>query len=174
MVCVYTVEKCKAEGEIVPYGFDWTLKLSRLWAFNTPYALDERVKPSGWNVARTARNEGPAQTGFEYASSGGQSGGIKEPKWPKVLGGTVVDGSITWTAVAISEDSLLEQIVSSDWEVPTGLTGTNESYTASPGQQSTTIDISGGAPSEVYTVTNEIVTTDGHEYAAILELTIAA
>jgi len=162
MTCVTTVEACQASGEKRPYAFNWTLQLARRWTANTPYALNTAVRPSSEAL----------QTGFEYESSGGQSSGKKEPKWPTTLGGTVTDGSITWTAVALSDDSLLEQIASSTWDVSTPLIGSSETTIDTPGQQATGIELSGGVAGTTYTVVNEIVTTAGAEYWARLELTI--
>lgn len=162
MTCLFTVEECKGAGEKAPFAFNWTVQLARKWLANTPYALDVKVRPSTEAL----------QTGFEYSSSGGQSSGAFEPRWPTRLGGTVKDGSVTWTAVALSVDSLLETIASSDWEVPTGLVGSNEATTNTPGMQGTEIVIADGTPAEVYEVVNEIVTSDGNEYQAVLTLTI--
>jgi hypothetical protein len=163
MSCVYTIEKCQAAGEKKPYGFNWTLLLANTWIPNTPYATGAKVRPSTEEK----------QTGFEYSSSGGQSSGKREPVWPTALGGTVVDGSITWTAAALSNDSLLERISTSTWTVDTDLTDSGDASVDSPGQQATSVYITGGTPDTTYLVLNEIVTTDGAEYPAIIELTIA-
>jgi hypothetical protein len=162
MTCVTTVKACKASGEKRPYAFNWTLELSRRWEANTPFSAGVAVRPSSELL----------QTGFEYESSGGQSNGKKEPKWPTALGGTVTDGSITWTAVSLTNDSLLEQIATSAWQVPVGLSGSGESTIITPGQQAASIDLADGAAETTYTVVNEIVTTTGTKYVARLELTI--
>jgi hypothetical protein len=164
MTCVFTAEECKGTGEKVPYAFNWTLQLARKWTANTPYAADVKIRPSTEAL----------QTGFEYSSSGGQSNGASEPRWPTRLSGTVRDGSITWTAVALSVDSLLETIASSDWEVPTGLTGSGEVTSSTAGIQATEIVLAEGTPAAVYEVVNEIITSEGNEYQAVLELTIDA
>ena len=162
MTCVFTAEECKGAGEKAPFAFNWTVQLARKWTANTPYAAGVKVRPSTEAL----------QTGFEYSSSGGQSSGAFEPRWPTRLSGTVKDGSVTWTAVALSVDSLLETIANSDWEVPTGLTGSGEASTATAGLQGTEVVIAEGTPGEVYEVVNEITTSDGNEYQALLSLTI--
>ncbi len=162
MTCLYTIERCKAAGETKPYAFNWTLQLSRRWSANTPFAADVRVRPT----------TEVKQTGYEYASSGGQSSGKKEPSWPKVAGGTVRDGSITWTAVVLSADSLLEEISVSSWDVPTGLIGSGEATVIAPGQQATEIQISDGVPAQEYTIINAILTTEGNTYEAAVDLSI--
>lgn len=162
MTCVFTVEKCQRTGEKKPYGFNWTLRLSRRWSANTPFPALIRVRPSTEAL----------QTGLEYESSGGQSNGANEPRWPTTAGRTVREGSITWTAVALSTGSLLETISNSDWDVPTGLIGSDEGTISNEGQQSTEIALTEGTPGETYSVVNEITTSEGNEYQAALELTI--
>jgi hypothetical protein len=161
MTCVFTIEECQRAGEIRPYGFDWTVFLANRWRLNAPYAADDRVRP-------TTEEK---QTGFEYASSGGQSNGKKEPTWPKVLSATVIDGSIRWTAVALSEDSLLETIVSSTWTVPGSVTASLEATVDTAGQQATSVFLTSATPG-AYEVVNEITTSLGAEYQAVIELTI--
>jgi hypothetical protein len=161
MACVYTVEKCQKAGENRPYGFDWTVFLANLWRANSPFAVDDRVRPS------TEQKH----TGFEYSSSGGQSSGKREPVWPTTLGGTVVDGSITWTAAAMSTDGLLETIVTSTWTVPDEITDTTDAVVNEAGRQATSVFLASATPGE-YEIVNEIVTSSGAEYQAIITLTV--
>lgn len=72
-----------------------------------------------FDVGAYARPTRP--TGFAYQSSGGTSG-QREPTWPRALGLTVTDGSITWTCVAAGANGL--SAVSSPTAVsdPTGIT----------------------------------------------------
>jgi hypothetical protein len=161
MTCVYTVEKCQKAGENRPYGFDWTVFLANRWRANTPFAVGDRVRPT----------TELKHTGFEYASSGGQSNGKKEPSWPKVLAGTVLDGSIRWTAVAMSTDGLLETIVTSTWTVPGAVTDTTDAVASEAGRQATSVFLASATPGE-YEIVNEIVTSSGAEYQAVITLTI--
>jgi hypothetical protein len=161
MTCVYTVEKCQKAGENRPYGFDWTVFLANRWRANTPFAADDRVRPT----------TELKHTGFEYASSGGQSNGKKEPTWPKVLNATVIDGSIRWTAVAMSTDGLLETIVTSTWTVPAEVTDTSDAVANEAGRQATSVFLASATPGE-YEIVNEIVTSSGAEYQAVITLTI--
>jgi hypothetical protein len=161
MTCVYTVEKCQKAGENRPYGFDWTVFLANRWRANTPFAVDDRVRPT----------TELKHTGFEYASSGGQSNGKKEPSWPKTLSATVLDGSIRWTAVAMSTDGLLETIVTSTWTVPGAVTDTTDAVVNEAGRQATSVFLASATPGE-YEIVNEIVTSSGAEYQAVITLTI--
>lgn len=64
--------------------------LTRKWESNFDYAVDDLVIPS------------PAkETGFWYkVITDTGSSGTTEPVWPTTLGGTVVDGGLTWEAIA--------------------------------------------------------------------------
>ena len=73
------------------------------WRRNEIFDADEIARPAG------------RPTGFAYQSSGGTSG-IREPVWPRVLGANVVDGSVTWVAIAASTNGLnpITSIVAED------------------------------------------------------------
>ena len=167
MTCEVTFTACKRASESKPFGFRWTDRVARLWQPDYPYAAGVRVRPSTAN----------ARTGFEYESSGGQSKGTKgpsakDPKWPAALGGTVVDGSITWTAVPLSYSGLLERIVSVSWPAVAGLTIVPRAVTDEPGLQETLADFSGGIAGTTYTVTCSVTTSANNVYTAVLELQV--
>jgi hypothetical protein len=159
--CLQIAKKCQNVEAKLDYGFDWTRTLSRLWTRDHPYGVGVTVRPFG-----------PA-TGYQYASSGGQSGEI-EPNWPRVAGASVVDGSITWTAEAIATTSYEDMIVSDVWTGgdSSGLTVEPVAPTIAAGLQQTAVVLSGGVVGTVYTVENEVLTTQGLEYVARLLLTI--
>jgi hypothetical protein len=93
------------------------VNVSQFAGQNLPYIIDVgNAAVTGWNagasIAATSiiRPTNTNQTGFLYQSgaSAGQTGAL-EPAWPKTAGGTVIDGSVTWTAVAppaAGEDSI--------------------------------------------------------------------
>jgi hypothetical protein len=78
------------------------------WQPNQPYDLAEYVRPT-------------RSTGFAYQASAGLSG-AREPIWPKVLGATVLDGSVTWTCVVAQSNGLNAITAPSAVADPTGLT----------------------------------------------------
>jgi hypothetical protein len=49
-------------------------------------------------VYPTATNE----TGLMYMATTGGTSGAAEPVWPTAIGGTVVDGTVTWTAIGVA------------------------------------------------------------------------
>lgn len=159
--CLEILKRCQSVEARLDYGFDWTRELSRRWQRDQPYEAGVVVRPE------------VVVTGFEYLSSGGQSG-EEEPNWPRVLGATVVDGSITWTTQAISYDSLADQIQSDTWfdSVPAGLDVVPGSPTTFPGLQMTRVILSGGEVGQVYVIENEMLTSQEYEYIARIILTI--
>jgi hypothetical protein len=160
--CLQVAKRCQHYEAKLDYGFDWTREFSRKWAKDKPFDLGVTVRP----------DQNPV-TGYQYQSSGGQSGEL-EPNWPRTIGGTVVDGSITWTAEAYATSSLQEQIVSDTWTVSDspGLTVAPIAPIITAGEQLTRAVLSGGMVGTVYTVENEVLTSVGLEYVARLLLTI--
>lgn len=162
--CLEIVKRCQHLDAKLPYGFNWTRQMARRWESDTPY---DGVSPG------VALRPAGDPTGFQYRSSGGQSGAF-EPIWPTILGGQVTDGSITWTAEAYSGDSLLHGIASDIWSasVPAGLTVVAQPPVVTAGLQQTAVVLSGGAAGVTYGIENEVVTDLGHEYVARVVLQV--
>jgi hypothetical protein len=163
-VCVLVAEACQSEFAQKPYGFRWTEQFANRWEADFPYALGSRIRPS----IRQKRS------GLEFeATTGGQSSGRSEPKWPTTLGESITDGSVTWQAVALSYDGLAERIDTVDWAVsPSGLTIAPRAYDDLPGLQQTLVDVSDGTVGETYDVTCTVTTTVPNVYYAILRMSI--
>ena len=70
----------------------------------------------------------------------------------------------SWMADWIEDDT----VVSSTWEVETGLTKVAESFD----DTTTLIKITGGNPGSRYAIINRIVTAEGEKKGAALEVTI--
>jgi UDP-N-acetyl-D-mannosaminuronic acid transferase (WecB/TagA/CpsF family) len=71
----------------------------------------------------------------------------------------------------MSTDGLLETIVTSTWTVPAEVTDTTDAVVNEAGRQATSVFLAGSTPGE-YEIVNEIVTSSGAEYQAIITLTI--
>jgi hypothetical protein len=81
----------------------------------------------GHYYALTARVRVPGVAGLEYECTIAGETGAAPVRWPKVAAGTVTDGSVVWTARAISTASLLATISGTPtWTVPTGYTVSGE------------------------------------------------
>lgn len=96
-------------AESLDYAVEFDQHCARLREPNTDYALNTRVRPH-------------RPTGFQYVASAAGRSGTDEPRWPTTAGGTVVDGSVTWTAEAISTASLARTLSSATWTPDAGLT----------------------------------------------------
>lgn len=162
--CTIVAETCKRAGERRSWSFDWTLAFANRWAANQAYPAATRVRPSSLYK----------QTGYEYESSGGQSSGLFEPSWGKTLGqvNTRDDGSIGWTARALSYDSLAERIDSVTLTAAAGVTLHPLSLIDQPGKQQTPFEVSGGTAGEIYDILIVVSTTAGRIYEALLRLEV--
>lgn len=158
--CVQTLKACQGVAEKKLYGFNFTTLLSRLWAADEPFAAGVKIRPT-------------VATGFQYSSSGGQSG-AEEPAWPTELAATVVDGSITWTCEAIDANSLADGIDDVTWTADPGITVDPQVPVVTPGLQRVDASVSGGTVGETYLIDAEVLTDGAMEYVARLELSIVA
>lgn len=162
MTCEVIHEVCKRAGERSAFDpIELVDALARKWLANQPYAAGVRVRPA----ARPG-------TGFEYESSGGQSNGKKEPAWPTVLGQSVLDGSITWTCVALSHASLIWRIAGVTYEAPIGITNHAQPYLDEPGAQQIPIEVSGGTAGETYDLIVSVQCTAAGTSAPLDEIVV--
>lgn len=83
-------------------------KCANFWRPNEQYANGDFIRP---NIA----------TGFAYQATTGTSG-IREPRWPTTLAGTVTDGSVTWTCAAAGTNGLSAISSPSAVSSPLGMT----------------------------------------------------
>jgi hypothetical protein len=159
--CFELAKRCQHIEAKLDWPFNWTRQFSRLWLRDYSFDTGVVVRPAG------------EPTGFEYLCTSGGRTGAEEPAWPRVIGGSVTDGSLTWQAQAISFDSLIERIATDNWtHSPTGIEVEPVAKVDTAGLQQTAAICSLGAVGETYVIENEVITTNGLEYMARLELTI--
>lgn len=159
--CLEIRKACQRSTARLPYGFNWTKELARKWDADSPFTAGLKIRPL------------TDSTGFQYSSSGGQSG-PEEPAWPTELGAEVIDGSITWTTELVDADSLDDGLASDDWSAsePAGLTVEGQVLQADPGAQLTAAYLSGGEPGVTYEIENTITTDNGQEMVARIVLQV--
>lgn len=154
---VDTPQVWKLAGETRPYVIEWWkyAPLRTYWLAGRRYALNDYVRA-------------PGQTGFAYqATVAGESAG-RAPTFPKTLGSTVTDGSITWTAVAPGTNAV-DTIASSVWvAVTTGVTVTSTGNTV----EETSCTVAGGTVDQTYRIRNTITTSSGKVYVGEFDVTI--
>lgn len=158
----------KQPGDPARIGVDWHDWLIRTWpGSGYTVALGTAIRfPRG--PARKQSNP----TGIQFRASTAGVTGPFEPKWPKTIGATVADGSVVWTAEAVSTDSLQRTVASQAWSVPTGVTSSGESVTADGFEYS--VLISGGADGQEYACIHRVVFSDGQADSGVVILPVSA
>jgi hypothetical protein len=161
--CYALLKACKRVGERKDWGFNWTHELARKWKPYQPYALGIAVRPSRVDE----------QTGLEYLVTTAGQTDSDEPEWPIAAGGTVVSGSVTFTAQAISADSLEDSISASTWSSgePT-IVVDDDATSATAGLQATSAFVAGGVTRRTHDIVNEVITLAGRTLEGVLRLRI--
>lgn len=138
-------------GAILPYGVDWTDRVTQWMLRRTTYAAS----------TATRSRKSP---GFNYVSSGGMTG-LVEPTLPQVIGGTVQDGSLIWTCAALDNTSLAATLVSSTWSANPGLAFDDE--TTNGLLTAALIDTTDATDGDDYYAYNVATFSDGRQEKAI-------
>jgi hypothetical protein len=145
-------------GERKPYGFDLTKFCTNYWSPGEVYGVAEVVRP------RDVDDGGRGPTGLEYIVTVAGQCSDREPTWPTTAGATVVCGTVTFQAQAISNVSLKKTIVSSTWSAPASVTADDDAVQVADGEQKTAIFIEATeAFDEAVEVVNHVTFSDGHE-----------
>lgn len=125
------------------FTVDLSARLRIGWIAGRAYPANDTVRPSVAN-------------GFAFqASAAGQAGAV-EPVWPTTLNGTIVDGSITWTAIAPGTNAL-DPIASVVWNIIDN-DGTLSVATQSHTNEEATVALAGGKAESTYRI-QALVTT---------------
>jgi hypothetical protein len=148
-----TLEKDPAES--LDYAVEFDRHCVRLREPNTDYSINTRVRPA-------------RATGLQYTATVAGRSGTDEPRWPTTVGGTVQDGSITWTAEAVSVASLLRSLNTATWTADTGVTVATPTTTTTRASAL----ISGGQLGQKYLVRCDGTFSDGTIRSAAFWLSI--
>ena len=84
-------------NSIIAQNMPWNQAAQPVWIPGTSYASGASIVPPSQNLVGGYKH-------LEYHASAGTSGTI-EPIWPSVVGGTVTDNGITWTAFSRGDQS---------------------------------------------------------------------
>jgi len=146
-------------------------------AASRPYTIDFKAWLRTYWIAGRAQNandfvRSPTISGLAFEAGGAGETGMSEPAWPRTIGGTVLDGSITWTAVAPGTNAVdpIASVVWSQINPPdsaltiTGAANTNEEATAT---------FNAGTQGNVYRVQCAVTTNGGRIYVVQFDLQIA-
>src|SRR6266853_5891349 len=85
--------RIKRAGAVRVFTIDFKDWLRSYWISRRDYTAGDYVRA-------------PSIGGFAFQANNSGEAGTQEPPWPRVLGGTAVDGSITWTTVAPQTNAL--------------------------------------------------------------------
>ena len=131
----------KTETEVIRLKVRLARLLEYVWQPGEDYATNDYIRPESPN-------------GFSYrATTTGQSAS-RIPRFPKTLGATVIDGSVTWEASAIdgsSADGVSSVNIIADTGITTGTPTTTGSLV--------TFSVSGGEKGRNYEISFEVTTS---------------
>lgn len=154
MTCRKIEDECKRSGERKQRGFDLTGFSVRNWAARSFFSSGAVVRVLGV----TAGGE-QAFTGFDYVASVDGYTGEFEPAWP--IAGSVDDGSLAWSPVDVSNDSLTRQIVTVVWIEDGDMTVDDDDIVNTEGRQQIAAYHSGGINGQKYLVIARVTFDDG-------------
>lgn len=141
----------------LPVGVDWHDYLANLW--------QPGVYVSQGTTIRLVRK---ASTGFEYVCTTAGLTGKAQPRFPSVAAETVPDGSVVWTAQAISSASLRTQISTHAVDADTGITVGADSVS----DLVHVVFVDGGQDGSDYQIRFQIVATNGEEKEGVVILPV--
>jgi hypothetical protein len=139
-------------GGSYPRFIDVSDRTVAKWDENLPVVANSLIRPTHGNG-----------TGFVYLTSSNGQTGENEPAWPTTVGGTVIDGSVTWTAEvppAAGQDGIASVVWSQVSPPDATLTLSAQSNTALVAS----VNIGGGTSGNTYTVLAKITMTSGALY----------
>lgn len=147
-------------GGSYPRFVDVSDRSTPKWDENLPVAANSLIRPTKGNG-----------TGFVYHAGGAGQTGENEPAWPTVAGGTVTDGSITWTAQAppaAGQDAIASVVWSQVSPPDATLTISGQSNTTLVAQA----NIGGGTSGKTYTVRAQVTMTSSAVYIVLIIVAI--
>jgi hypothetical protein len=93
-------------------------------------------------------------TGFAYQAGANGQAGTEQPAWPQTLAGTVVDGEVTWTAIAAGVNGVTAVSAPAVTVVPSGGLSAGSPSVINGKGTSTAVEftLSGGVVGKTYRV----------------------
>jgi hypothetical protein len=145
-------------SDSLDYAFDFHDEVANLWKPGKDFIVGDVIRP-----ARAL------STGYQYRCTVAGRTGKTYPALSRTLGNTTKDGSVTWTAEAISAASLRKSVTSVSIPAVAGLTTSSPSFTTEAGG----VVCSGGTLGQRYLVTCRAVFSDGTQADRSFGLTIS-
>jgi hypothetical protein len=149
----------KRSFDVVPVTFDWHDFLAAQRTPGAAVALDFVFRPLRAQA-----------TGLQYRCTvAGVASGAAAINLPTVLGGTVVDGGVTWTAEALSDASMRTTITGSAYSEPSNTLTLEDSGVA---DFVYTVLAGGGSSGREYKISHEVELQSGESKEAIAILPV--
>lgn len=152
--CVGIIEAEQDPSAKLDYGIKFERALSNFWCPSENYTTGTRVRSR--------------RSGLQFNASSGGRAGPQEPRWPTTVGGTVIDGGITWTAEASSTASLTSTLASAAWTVESGITLSGQSING----QKASVFAEGGIDGQSYNLVGVGTMADSRKFVGVFKLTI--
>lgn len=150
----------KRPGDPARVAVDWHDWLARVWAG------PGQVVAAG-TVVRPRRADA---TGLQYRTTAGGVAGAAEPRWSRVAGAQVVDGSVVWVAEVMSTDSLARTVSSQAWSVPSPLASSAELNS----DHIHSALITGGVDGVEYSIEHRVVFSDSQADTGVLVMLVSS
>lgn len=148
--------EAKDPDDLRDYSVDFKSKLIRYRQPGLEYSAGVRVRLEG-------------QSGLELECTTQGETGSKGIRLPSAAGSTVTDGSVVWTARAVSSASLVSTIVGTPtWTLESGVTASNAAISG----QVATADLSGGTDGQDYTALVKATLSNGNSITAVCILKV--
>lgn len=153
-------------GDVLSWFFDFSNECFRFREPATSYALNTVVRP-------------PVATGYEYkATTAGQTAGSSArpsaPRWPTKVGETVTDGSVVWTAQALSAAGIARTVDAKTVSTDTGLTVVSSTLVNQNDRQCITVQLTSITDGETLDCEVQATFSDGEKAELALRLSISS
>jgi hypothetical protein len=151
--------RVKFAGATKDFTIRWHRQLRNYWLSERYYNAGDKVRS-------------PSVAGLAYQASGSGESGSMEPNWPRAVGVTVLDGSITWTAIAVTGSPAVDTINISAWSQVSPPDGTLTVPSTASTIEEATAWFAGGTSGNTYRIRNVITLTSGLIYQLEFDLEI--
>lgn len=158
ILCTATARK-KRSGAVKPFTIDLRQYLRSYWMPGRFYDAGDTVRA-------------PSFSGFAFQAGASGESGSNEPSWSRSLGGTCVDGSIPWTAIAAGANGTDPIASAPVWSQLSPPDNTLTIATGSNTLEETTNRFSGGTAGLTYRIMCTITTVAGNVYIVEFDLEV--
>lgn len=156
----YVEVPAKRSFDEVPVEIDWHDYIARIRRSGFAYQVNDAVRPPRASF-----------TGLQYrCTTAGSSSGrpYAALAWPRIVGATLVDGSVVWTAEALSSTSMRTTISAQAWAATTGVTLGAQSN----GDFRYITFVAGGVSGQSYDIKHQVTLANGEDKEGVAVLPV--